>query len=75
MGIGGRLLRELAEIDDLERLRYTSHPLDMDEELMTAHRDIPALMPYLPSAGTGRIRYYLAAMNPAPQGRRLSPHY
>ena len=44
----GRLLRELAEIDGLDRLRYTtSHPLDMDEELMTAHRDIPALMPYL----------------------------
>ena len=39
----GRLLYELAEIDGLERLRYTtSHPLDMDEVLMTAHRDIPA---------------------------------
>ena len=60
----GRLLRELAEIDDLERLRYTtSHPLDMDEELMTAHRDIPALMPYLHlpvQAGSDTIR---AAMN------------
>ena len=44
----GRLLRELAEIEGLERLRYTtSHPLDMDEELMTAHRDVPQLMPYL----------------------------
>ena len=60
----GRLLRELAEIDGLERLRYTtSHPLDMDEELMTAHRDIPALMPYLHlpvQAGSDTI---LAAMN------------
>jgi tRNA-2-methylthio-N6-dimethylallyladenosine synthase len=60
----GRLLRELAEIDGLERLRYTtSHPLDMDDELMTAHRDIPALMPYLHlpvQAGSDTI---LAAMN------------
>ena len=60
----GRLLRELAEIDGLERLRYTtSHPLDMDEELMTAHRDIPALMPYLHlpvQAGSDTI---LSAMN------------
>ena len=60
----GRLLRELAEIDGLDRLRYTtSHPLDMDEELMTAHRDIPALMPYLHlpvQAGSDKI---LAAMN------------
>ena len=60
----GRLLRELAEIDGLARLRYTtSHPLDMDEELMTAHRDIPALMPYLHlpvQAGSDTI---LAAMN------------
>jgi len=60
----GRLLRELAEIDGLDRLRYTtSHPLDMDEELMTAHRDIPVLMPYLHlpvQAGSDKI---LAAMN------------
>ena len=57
-------MRELAEIDGLDRLRYTtSHPLDMDEELMTAHRDIPALMPYLHlpvQAGSDKI---LAAMN------------
>lgn len=60
----GRLIRELAEIDDLSRLRYTtSHPLDMDDDLMTAHRDVPQLMPYLHlpvQAGSDRI---LKAMN------------
>lgn len=60
----GRLIRELAEIDDLSRLRYTtSHPLDMDDDLMSAHRDVPQLMPYLHlpvQAGSDRI---LKAMN------------
>jgi len=60
----GRLLRELAEIDGLDRLRYTtSHPRDMDEDLIAAHRDLGALMPYLHlpvQAGSDRI---LKAMN------------
>ena len=60
----GRLLHHLAEVDGVERLRYTtSHPLDMDDELIYAHRDIPALMPYLHlpvQAGSDRI---LSAMN------------
>jgi len=44
----GRLIRRLAEIDGLQRLRYTtSHPGDMDEELIAAHADEPKLMPYL----------------------------
>ena len=44
----GRLLFRLAEIPGLARLRYTtSHPRDMDDELIAAHRDLPALMPYL----------------------------
>ncbi len=43
-----RLIRELAEIDGLARIRYTtSHPLDMEDDLITAHRDVPSLMPYL----------------------------
>jgi tRNA-2-methylthio-N6-dimethylallyladenosine synthase len=42
------LCRRLAEIPGLMRLRYTtSHPLDMDDDLIAAHRDLPALMPYL----------------------------
>jgi tRNA-2-methylthio-N6-dimethylallyladenosine synthase len=60
----GRLLAELADIPGLLRLRYTtSHPRDMDDELIGAHRDIPALMPFLHlpvQSGSDRI---LAAMN------------
>lgn len=44
----GRLLFRLAEIKGVSRLRYTtSHPRDMDDELIAAHRDLDALMPYL----------------------------
>jgi tRNA-2-methylthio-N6-dimethylallyladenosine synthase len=44
----GRLVRELAAIDGLARIRYTtSHPRDMDAALMETHRDVPALMPFL----------------------------
>jgi tRNA-2-methylthio-N6-dimethylallyladenosine synthase len=60
----GRLLARLAEIPGIDRLRYTtSHPRDMDDELIAAHRDLPALMPYLHlpvQAGSDRV---LAAMN------------
>lgn len=60
----GRLLFALAEIDGLERLRYmTSHPRDVDDELIEAHRNIPKLMPYLHlpvQSGSDRI---LDAMN------------
>jgi tRNA-2-methylthio-N6-dimethylallyladenosine synthase len=59
-----RLLAALAEIPDLRRLRYTtSHPNDMSEELIEAHRDNPALMPFLHlpvQSGSDKI---LAAMN------------
>jgi tRNA-2-methylthio-N6-dimethylallyladenosine synthase len=44
----GRLFFRLAEIPGLLRLRYmTSHPRDMDDELIAAHRDLPQLMPFL----------------------------
>jgi tRNA-2-methylthio-N6-dimethylallyladenosine synthase len=60
----GRLLLRLAEIPGIARLRYTtSHPRDMDDELIAAHRDLPSLMPYLHlpvQAGSDRI---LKAMN------------
>jgi len=59
-----RLLHRVAEIDRIARLRYTtSHPGDMGDELIAAHRDLPALMPqlHLPvQSGSDRI---LAAMN------------
>ncbi len=58
------LLARLSEIDGLARLRYTtSHPQDMDQALIDAHRDLPKVMPYLHlpvQAGSDRI---LRAMN------------
>jgi tRNA-2-methylthio-N6-dimethylallyladenosine synthase len=43
-----RLLRAMAEIEGVVRLRYTtSHPRDMDDELIRAHGEIPSLMPFL----------------------------
>ncbi len=42
------LIRRLAKIDGIDRLRYTtSHPRDMDDDLIAAHSDVPELMPYL----------------------------
>jgi tRNA-2-methylthio-N6-dimethylallyladenosine synthase len=59
-----RLLHELADISGVLRLRYTtSHPRDMNENLIAAHGDIPALMPFLHlpvQSGSDRM---LAAMN------------
>ncbi|MDR3500729.1 MAG: tRNA (N6-isopentenyl adenosine(37)-C2)-methylthiotransferase MiaB [Parvibaculum sp.] len=44
----GTLIRTLADIDGIERLRYTtSHPRDMDAELIAAHAEVGKLMPYL----------------------------
>jgi tRNA-2-methylthio-N6-dimethylallyladenosine synthase len=60
----GTLLRHLAGMPGIARLRYsTSHPRDVDETLIEAHRDLPALMPFvhLPvQSGSDRV---LAAMN------------
>ncbi|PJF08993.1 tRNA (N6-isopentenyl adenosine(37)-C2)-methylthiotransferase MiaB [Pseudorhodobacter sp. MZDSW-24AT] len=60
----GRLIRALAEVEGLERIRYTtSHPNDMDDDLIAAHGDVPQLMPYLHlpvQSGSDRI---LKAMN------------
>jgi tRNA-2-methylthio-N6-dimethylallyladenosine synthase len=44
----GRLLRALAEVPGLLRLRYTtSHPCDMGDELIAAHGELPMVMPFL----------------------------
>jgi tRNA-2-methylthio-N6-dimethylallyladenosine synthase len=60
----GALIRRLAAIDGLARIRYTtSHPLDVDAALIDAHRDVDRLMPFLHlpvQSGADRI---LAAMN------------
>lgn len=60
----GGLIRALDQIDGLKRIRYTtSHPRDMDQELIDAHREIDSCMPYLHlpvQSGSDRI---LDAMN------------
>ena len=60
----GRLIRHLAEIDGLLRIRYTtSHPRDMDDDLIEAHGDVPKLMPYLHLPVQSGSDHVLAAMN------------
>ncbi len=68
-GAGGtwtlaRLIRALAEIDGLDRIRFTtSHPNDMADDLIAAHGDCEKLMPYLHlpvQSGSDRV---LKAMN------------
>jgi tRNA-2-methylthio-N6-dimethylallyladenosine synthase len=59
-----RLIRALAEIDGLARIRYTtSHPRDMDADLIAAHGEVPALMPYLHLPVQSGSDSVLAAMN------------
>ncbi|WP_127562944.1 tRNA (N6-isopentenyl adenosine(37)-C2)-methylthiotransferase MiaB [Nioella ostreopsis] len=59
-----RLIREMAKIDGLDRIRFTtSHPNDMEDDLIAAHGDCDKLMPYLHlpvQSGSDRI---LKAMN------------
>ncbi len=63
VGLAG-LIRDLAKVDGLARIRYTtSHPADMDDDLIAAHGDTPKLMPFLHlpvQAGSDRV---LKAMN------------
>ena len=60
----GRLLHRVAEIPGIARLRYTtSHPCDVNDDLIAVHRDLPQLAPqlHLPvQSGSDRI---LDAMN------------
>ena len=43
-----KLIRAIARIDGVERIRYTtSHPTDMSDALIAAHAEVPELMPYL----------------------------
>ena len=63
VGLAG-LIRDLARVDGLKRIRYTtSHPADMDDALIAAHGEIDKLMPYLHlpvQSGNDRV---LKAMN------------
>ena len=44
----GSLIEDIAKIDEILSIRYTtSHPLDMDLELIKAHKNVDKLMPYL----------------------------
>jgi tRNA-2-methylthio-N6-dimethylallyladenosine synthase len=67
-GEGGlaALIKRLAKIEGLDRIRYTtSHPRDMDDALIAAHAEVEALMPYLHlpvQAGSDKV---LKAMNRA----------
>jgi tRNA-2-methylthio-N6-dimethylallyladenosine synthase len=60
----GRLIRHIARIGGIERIRYmTSHPRDMDDDLIAAHAEVETLAPFLHlpvQAGSDRI---LKAMN------------
>jgi tRNA-2-methylthio-N6-dimethylallyladenosine synthase len=60
----GALLHRIAQVPGIARLRYTtSHPGDMEDSLIAAHRDLASLMPHLHlpvQSGSDRV---LAAMN------------
>jgi len=60
----GDLIRAVAAIDGIERIRYTtSYPAEVDDALIAAHRDVPEMMPFLHlpvQSGSDRV---LAAMN------------
>ena len=71
----GRLIRDLAQFDGLLRIRYTtSHPNDMDDDLIAAHGDCDKLMPYLHlpvQSGSDRILKAMARKHTAEQYLRL----
>ncbi|MEP0391576.1 MAG: tRNA (N6-isopentenyl adenosine(37)-C2)-methylthiotransferase MiaB [Erythrobacter sp.] len=65
VGLAG-LIRAIAKLDGVERIRYTtSHPNDMEDDLIAAHGEVESLMPYLHlpvQSGNDRV---LKAMNRA----------
>jgi tRNA-2-methylthio-N6-dimethylallyladenosine synthase len=71
-----RLLRELADISGLARLRYTtSHPRDMTDDLIAAHGDVAALMPFLHlpvQSGSDRMLDAMNRRHSAADYRRLA---
>ena len=71
----GRLIRALAEIEGVARLRYTtSHPRDMDDDLIAAHGEVDALMPYLHlpvQSGSDRVLETMNRRHTADDYRRV----
>jgi tRNA-2-methylthio-N6-dimethylallyladenosine synthase len=60
----GRLARVLGDLPGLQRVRYTtSHPRDMSDELIAAHRDVEVLMPFLHLPVQSGADTILEAMN------------
>lgn len=58
------LIKEIAKIDAVKRIRYTtSHPRDMDDELIKAHGEIEKLMPFLHLPVQSGSNNILKAMN------------
>ncbi len=72
----GRLIAEVAAIDGIERIRYTtSYPADMDDELIAAHRDVKKLMAFLHlpvQSGSDRILKAMNRRHNADDYRRLA---
>ena len=70
-----RLLRALADIEGVDRLRYTtSHPRDMTADLIEAHGAVPALMPFLHlpvQAGSDRVLERMNRKHSASDYRRI----
>ena len=59
-----QLIKELTKIDNIKRIRYTtSHPRDMDDELITSHGEIDKLMPFLHLPIQSGSNNILKAMN------------
>jgi len=59
-----KLIEAVAEIDGIDRIRYTtSHPRDMDNDLINAHRDIEKLMPFMHLPVQSASNKILKAMN------------
>ena len=71
----GRLIRALAEIPGLQRLRYTtSHPRDVDDDLIHAHGEVPQLMPFLHlpvQSGSDRVLAEMNRKHTADEYRRI----
>jgi tRNA-2-methylthio-N6-dimethylallyladenosine synthase len=71
----GRLIRHLADETGVDRIRYTtSHPRDLDDDLIAAHRDIAQLMPFLHlpvQSGSDRILAQMNRQHTALDYRRL----
>jgi len=60
----GQLVRHIAKIGGIDRIRYsTSHPRDMDDDLIASHGDTAAMMPFLHLPVQSGSNNILQAMN------------